>query len=517
MRVLCKLLNNKLVGLQIDGGKTISGSKVLGIGFTMQGKFYCWKVYECDKGTVWDAEFYRSIIGDAIAEIEACGAVVVSVSADNESSSSSGIKLLLGQLRHLIHNRCYCHTLELLISDLQKGERSAIPMLASVDEQCNKVVVFIRGNKYATSALARAQGSTPLVLLKPSNTRKWSSTFLVVSRFIKLYDFIVAIENFICPIANPSIEQVRAKTEWLTVKQQHLPARMHVEAVRDLLFWIYVAEQVLQRDVSSVIHAAKLFEGLCMSLGQVINGRPLPAMIQQNMDASCVAEACLVRREMLKQSGVYMLALFCWPSATVDAQLHASATRELRAFVTQSWPKWQMHPAAFELPHASRVDAADLSAMQASLNAFLFSACSELTLYTSNDNDIKAARDMFLDHSRDVEHCLQRDASIGIAKGRVAVGVSVAQFWSAVASALPHLYVVVKVLLCICASEAAVERMFSKEGFIHTKYRNRLSHSFVESLVRCCINTAVLRGTLIYDILLEELSSEDDADADDDE
>ncbi len=55
-----------------------------------------------------------------------------------------------------------------------------------------------------------------------------------------------------------------------------------------------------------------------------------------------------------------------------------------------------------------------------------------------------------------------------------------------------------------------MERMFSKEGFIHNKYRNRLSHSFVESLVRCCINTHALQGTFVYDMLLESESSSDD-------
>ena len=516
MKTLRRLLQCKLVGLQIDGGKTISNAKVLGIGFTLQGKFYCWKVFECDKGAVWDAEFYRGVIKECIEEIEECGAVVVSVSADNESSSSSGIKLVQGQLSHLLHNRCYCHTCELLILDLQKTTADrpapAMPMLAAVDEQCNKIVVYIRGNKYAGSALARAQGTNALVLLKPSNTRKWSSTFLVLCRFLKLFEFIMAIEDFICVGAPPPVEQTRAKTEWLAMKQ-HVPNRMHVEAVRDFLYWIYVAEQVLQRDVSSVIHAASLFESICMSLGQLLNGRPLPAMIQQSMDAGRVAEACLVRREMLKQSGVYMLALFCWPSDVVDPQLHASATRELRAFVTQSWPKWQAHATNFELPEACRVDCNDAPEMQRSLAAFLFAACSELTTYTSNHNDIKAARDLFFDHSRVVQASLVRDAAIGVVKGRVAQGVSVAQFWSSIASSLPHLFVVVKVLLCVCASEAAVERMFSKEGFIHNKYRNRLSHLFVEALVRCCINTQALVGTLVYDILNEE-SSDDDAEDD---
>jgi len=93
---------------------------------------------------------------------------------------------------------------------------------------------------------------------------------------------------------------------------------------------------------------------------------------------------------------------------------------------------------------------------------------------------------------------------------------SLSDFWLAVAPHVPHLYVVAKVLLATCSSEAAVERMFSKEGFIHDKTRirlNRLQHAFTEALVRCCINSKSLNGTFA-DLLSALLTDDEDEDED---
>jgi hypothetical protein len=56
------------------------------------------------------------------------------------------------------------------------------------------------------------------------------------------------------------------------------------------------------------------------------------------------------------------------------------------------------------------------------------------------------------------------------------------QYWAAVASKLPLLAMIARILLACCASEAAVERMFSKEGFIHNSYRNRLDTDIMLAL-----------------------------------
>ena len=51
---------------------------------------------------------------------------------------------------------------------------------------------------------------------------------------------------------------------------------------------------------------------------------------------------------------------------------------------------------------------------------------------------------------------------------------------------------IARALLACCATEAAVERLFSKEGFIHDSYRNRLGHDVLLPLVRSCMNRHAL-------------------------
>jgi hypothetical protein len=186
----------------------------------------------------------------------------------------------------------------------------------------------------------------------------------------------------------------------------------------------------------------------------------------------------------------------------------------LKAFVTKSWPAWQANPDNVELPADSRIqDRLNPEEMHQGLDAFLLHAIRELTLFTSNHNDVRAARNTFLAACDQANR--NHEGTLGTTKrGRSSPSTpsSLANFWLTIAVYVPHLYVVVKLLLATCSSEAAVERMFSKEGFIHDKTRNQLQHAFTEALVRCCINSQSIAGN--FTDLLRELLSEDDADDD---
>jgi hypothetical protein len=72
------------------------------------------------------------------------------------------------------------------------------------------------------------------------------------------------------------------------------------------------------------------------------------------------------------------------------------------------------------------------------------------------------------------------------------------------------LSMIARLLLSCCASEAGVERMFSKEGFIHDSYRNRLGADILLALVRSCMNRHALDDEPIH------FYSDDDSDSSED-
>lgn len=84
--------------------------------------------------------------------------------------------------------------------------------------------------------------NVPLTLLLPNNTRKWSGTYLMISRLLRLQDVLdILRENF---TELPSLI-------WNDLKE-----------VQSILFQFYLREQILQRDSSSAIHSSHFWEEL---------------------------------------------------------------------------------------------------------------------------------------------------------------------------------------------------------------------------------------------------------------
>ncbi len=347
---LKSLLCGQKVGIQIDGGKNINQVKVIGICVVVLGVSYCWDIVPVADDTVLTEAFYKDLMSRVVRDIEACGTVVISVTLDNEASPNAGVRELTASavMAWLIHNRCYAHTTELFINDLQSttaAARPAIPILQSVTENVHKIVTAISGVKYLRAALDASQrdrGVRPLKLVKHVNTRKWSSSFLMLARFVKLYDDVARMEHFIAAGLAPEQGEREAKQAWLLQKAQQLPLRTQCEAVRELLYWIYVAEQTVQKDGASVLHGTFVFEEICESLLSREANHRVPRIIQDDMDRERVAGIVQSRRELLQKSGVYWLSLSLWPLPPRHAlDQHEAANSELDAYVTRCWKHWQ--------------------------------------------------------------------------------------------------------------------------------------------------------------------------------
>ncbi len=501
-------LRGKKVGIMIDGGKGVDGRKIIGVCVVVDRICYCFNIIFVDDGEILTADWYKALLLATITELEALGAIVVSGTLDNEASPNAGMRLLLQLKPYLTHNRCFPHTVELMIEDLQslgttRNPRApAIPLLHSVIENVHHVVTAIKNSKYLTAALNEAQRSRMsrkvLGLVKPANTRKWSTGFLMLSRFCHLYNDIYAMDNFMAASANPQPCEIQAKSLWLNTQRLLVPSRIDCEAVRELLYWTYTGEQAMQKDGASVIHAAFIFEEMCSALESDSASHRVPRLIQNNMDRERVRLIIAERRILLQSSNVYWLSLALWPNATSHAfDHHADANSELEEFCTRCWPQWQHNRVALRLPTAFHCDVSNAGDSETKLNAFINAAQEELTEHLAPTRDITNRHQAsFASRSAAVATRL-RNGDRAVKRGRVAADgnesddescVHVHQYWAAVASHLPLLSFIARLLLACCASEAGVERLFSKEGFIHSSYRNSLGRDLLLALVRSCMN-----------------------------
>jgi hypothetical protein len=505
-------LKGKKVGIMIDGGKMVDGEKIIGVNIVADRICFCYDIVFVKHGDVLTADFYYQLLLKVTVELEALGSIVVSGTLDNEASPNAGMRLLVATKPYIIHNRCYPHTAELMIEDLQSVGTTrhptlpAIPILHSVNTNVHSIVTSILNSKYLRAALFEAQKSRlvarPLTLVKPANTRKWSTGFLMLSRFCLLYNDIAQIEDYMAAGHSPEQCEIQAKTLWVNTQKPLVPSRKNCEAVRELLYWIYVGEQAMQKDGASVIHASFIFEEICCALETASPTHRVPRLIQNDMDLTRVQAIVRERRELLQTSGIYWLSLVLWPKPTLFAyDHHAEACQELEVFVSRCWPQWQRNRTAMRLPDRFYCDG-DACDTESKLTAFINAAHEELTEHLIPSEGPFSS--MILRHqssfglrSANVQARL-RTGDRTVKRGRVVSDevddscVHVHQYWSAVTSSLPLLSMIARLLLACCASEAGVERMFSKEGFIHDSYRNLLKRDILLALVRSCMNRHAL-------------------------
>ena len=79
LRHMKSLLSDRKVGIQIDGGKDIGHGKIIGVCIIVDRRCFCWDIIPCDDATVLNETYYKELLQRVVSELEALGAVVVSV------------------------------------------------------------------------------------------------------------------------------------------------------------------------------------------------------------------------------------------------------------------------------------------------------------------------------------------------------------------------------------------------------------------------------------------------------
>lgn len=504
LEVIKQHLRNKLVGGQADGGKGVTGDKLIGKGLNLDGRFYCWDVSHPPAGTYFDADFYKEEFEEFVDEVDGCGALMCGMTVDNEASLNAGIMKMLDEpdYAYLVHSRCTNHSSELLLSDVQ----AAIPLLATCTAACHDIVTVIRNTKAFRDALMAAQLNTdphaqPKRLIKPANTRKWSTSFLMLSRVQQVYAQLSQMHEHFAPSEMPQLRVWRET--WLPRLREQVPADVLRACVR-MLYWIYVGEQILQRDSSSIIHAAYVFENIC----SIMRNRNVPAIqrISPILLAGATQEAILQsvnrRRELVASSKVYHLSIALWPVTDNQVLDEGAANDELDLYITKCWRKWQQKQHIFgsQMPLEFRVrNVNDEQEMSEKEEAFKVAAGMQLTSHLLGSTQrIASAKAAFTRTATAVFDSL----TAGLEMPKVLKGTILSDrfklkdYWLSVHCDAPALFLVFLTLHSICATEAGCERIFSKDGFIHSDLRNRMSHDLVVALMRNAMNAEHFDGIL---------------------
>ncbi|KAL5479611.1 hypothetical protein EMCRGX_G023158 [Ephydatia muelleri] len=163
-----ELLSNSVASLELDGGKDVNSRKLIGLGVLKDGRCLCWDLLDTDGDTL-DTGYYDTVITDAVLKMEKDGLFIASITVDNEASPNAGISQAIteGSLKWLLHFRCGCHTLELLMEDLAK----VIPSVALAIKVAKDIANNIKNHKRLLKALKTAQLETPETVNLPNLQR----------------------------------------------------------------------------------------------------------------------------------------------------------------------------------------------------------------------------------------------------------------------------------------------------------------------------------------------------------
>jgi hypothetical protein len=452
------------VALELDGGKSVSGAKLIAFVIIENGNPHLFKLLDT-KLVELDGPTYRGFVESVVREFRARApkAVIVSITLDNEASPNLGVKLMLAEedFNYILHIQCGPHTLELLMEKIF----TALPAIMEACDAVNNVARYVQNHKSVQKKLYEAQvsagGRRVLRMRLSNNTRKWSGRFLANSRALELADFLTGV-------AAAEGEDFPALPRWRDVSDSQV-----------ILFSFYLMEQVLQRDRSGLLHYAWAFFQIVNVVGGPVN-RAVAA--QGDVEKANTLNKELDKiEEKFKRCGVLHLCFLLWPHLSQETreEHHAIANMELERFVNKRWDLWQTNAEQFNFPFRFRENEGGPSKKA----EFLVNARQELTRHLLPDGTVREAQEQFRKDSVSMEEFLNLAGNAPKAtlkttltyseEGEIIKAFNTAAYYDSVAADLPILrFLAIGDLGKCAASEASTERVFSSEASVHDRTAN---------------------------------------------
>lgn len=245
-----------------------------------------------------------------------------------------------------------------------------------------------------------------------------------------------------------------------------------------------------------MIHAAACFEEIALLVTDDVNvpqSQKLPVCVLLDADVEGIRRCVTARTDKMKESGVYNLSVCLWPDQDNRLQFFAAASQELETLVQRCWPRWQNKKRVLKgllLPQFRVSDVTDDHEMTAKKQLFLIALATELAAHAVDPcARLLALKTRFKDSAGRILQTLSESDMVPTRGGLHDGRFKVEDYWTCALPILPNLFLIYKYFSSVPASEAGVERMFSKEGFIHSDLRNLMHYDIVRALLRNSMNS----------------------------
>ena len=431
------------VTVGIDGWTNVRHDKVINLCPLGRGVAYYWRSVVLQARA--DAQSQSGPISHHLLSLIDKGVRVVAIVTDNEAVNGAVYRRLRTDFPFLIHLPCAAHTIQLCVRKVME-----LPTVRTVVSALTALLAAFKASKElrvrlkAQQALLRRTG--PLQLIATCDTR-WNSTLTAAERVLEL-------EHCIRPFIADIIAQGSAD-EGITYCDAQF---WHPLAALVRFLQPYkVATDVVQSDSATLADVHEQFSALVVAADDIPSDHPLGI-------ARLDVARCIVKEwhSHVHRSAVIMCALFSFSPAygAFPAEHRTDADSWFEEWGTQFLLYYRL---------AESVDADTITCgLQNQLVAF-------------NNREAPWG---------DVDHIRAMRAKVASADNKTD---DVRVVWGLKRRAAPELAACVLALLELSASEAAVERSFSRQGLVHSKQRNRLSDDTVHLSMAFAFNRRALQ------------------------
>jgi hypothetical protein len=431
------------VTVGIDGWTNRRHEKVINLCPVGRGVAYYWNSVVLQGYA--NAEAQCGPISSNLSSIISKGVLVVAIVSDNESVNGALYRRLRSEYSFLIHVPCAAHTIQLCVRKVME-----IPTVKRVVTALLELLAAFRASKDLRVNLKEQQalsrrGRLPLQLVTVCDTR-WNSTLFAAERVLELESCIRPhITDIVRVVQNDDIHYCDALF-WDPLK-----------ALVEFLQPFRVATDVVQSDIATLVDVHERFAALMVVADDLISPHPLAPIRTAVMEC--------IRAEWnahVNISVVIMCALFSFSPA------YTAFPKDQLTAADTWFEEWATHFLLFYGLSDSDEEDAVRCVLQDQLSAFNQREGTFSDLDSARARRAKvAARENRLDDPRTM--------------------------WGLKMRAAPELCACVLALLELTASEAAVERSFSRQGLIHSKSRNRLADDTIQLSMCYAFNSRALR------------------------